>query len=471
MEHQAIKKLKFFSEQELEERRKDLVEIKDALDGLSVRFFLTDGILLGAVRDKGFIKWDWDVELGLYAEQAHKNIKPILTALHKKGFSIVNIEPDPKRLKINVRKRGTKFSLIGFYESGKWRKRENLRYPARFFRDMQKIEFLGQDYLCLSPPEEYLEYQYGNWKVPRQEVDKDKYLEKRIYAPGFILAGKIAFLCHKTRQAASAILARLHKSSREPLFNFMLQQAIRPGAIFIDIGSNDGSEAELVLKTAKGRVKVILVEPDPGNLRRARINIEKRQKQYASAVSYLNYCVSDKTGKGIFFCSTVSPNLNSVAMTREEHVPVETNFITLEELLKKEDTGRLFIIKMDIEGHEVEVLRGAREIFKQMRNVQILIEVHPSYYNGEHSLRKVLEELFKMGFKVSFLESAGLRVPARFMELELKPIRSAGNRGLYKDVAADTVLELACCEHIDIVDYYPWFTRKIVRSILFEKHE
>lgn len=468
---QTTKSLKFFSENELEERRKDLVEIKNVLDTLSVRFFFTDGILLGAVRDKGFIKWDWDVELGMYAEETHKNAAIILTALHEQGFDIINVDPAPKRFKINVRKRGTKFSLIGFYEQGKWRKRGKLRYPIRFFKNMQEIEFLGQNYLCLSPPEEYLEYQYGDWRVSKQEVDKDKYLEKRIYSPSFFLADIIIFLCRRIKQLARILILRLYPAPRESLFNFMLQQAVRSGSVFIDIGSNDGFEAAAALKITKGSIKILLIEPDPKNLYRARMNIERQQKRYASVVSYLNYCVSDKTGSGFFFCSPSAPNLNSATKIRKEQSPIKANFITLEDLLLKEDAKQPVVIKMDIEGHEVEVLRGAKNILEEMRDVHILMEVHPSSYNAEHSLHRVLEDLFKMGFKTSFMESAGLPVPSKFLELKLKPILSAGNRGLYKDIAEDIVLDLACHEHIDIVDYHPWFTRKVVRSVLLEKHK
>ena len=35
---------------------------------LFIDFFLIMGVLLGAVRDKNFIKWDWDVELGLIVD-------------------------------------------------------------------------------------------------------------------------------------------------------------------------------------------------------------------------------------------------------------------------------------------------------------------------------------------------------------------------------------------------------------------
>ena len=81
------------STEELNNRRLDLEEICDVFEALEINCILIDGVLLGAVRDQGFIAWDWDVELALLEEEVINNTTVILNALHLKGlkFSLLTL--------------------------------------------------------------------------------------------------------------------------------------------------------------------------------------------------------------------------------------------------------------------------------------------------------------------------------------------------------------------------------------------
>ena len=68
-----------------------LKEIKKFMDGLGVKFMLFDGVLLGAIREKNFIKWDWDVELAIRVEDIYDQVAILLEAAKDSGFSIINI--------------------------------------------------------------------------------------------------------------------------------------------------------------------------------------------------------------------------------------------------------------------------------------------------------------------------------------------------------------------------------------------
>jgi phosphorylcholine metabolism protein LicD len=174
------RELKIFSDEELAQRNKGLQEIKKVLDELGVKFLLIDGVLLGAVREKNFIKWDWDVELGLYTEEMEGKIDEIVEAMGRAGLRVGTVVKDKDNLKVNVHKYNTKYSLIGYFVEGDYRRRRNWQVPAESFSQTEEIDFLGAKYRCPSPPEAYLEFTYGDWKTPKQETDPDKYLTKEI---------------------------------------------------------------------------------------------------------------------------------------------------------------------------------------------------------------------------------------------------------------------------------------------------
>ena len=68
---------------QLLERNKTLQKIKKILDDLGINFFLQGGVLLGAIRNKNFIKWDHDVEVGVFSDKLEKNLIKILNKAHQ----------------------------------------------------------------------------------------------------------------------------------------------------------------------------------------------------------------------------------------------------------------------------------------------------------------------------------------------------------------------------------------------------
>ena len=61
-----------------------------------------------------------------------------------------------------------------------------------------------------------------------------------------------------------------------------------------------------------------------------------------------------------------------------------------------------------IEGHEVDVLEGFLGFASVNSGVKILMEVHPGLYSEERSLERVLQKYFDAGYRVTYLESAGV---------------------------------------------------------------
>ena len=85
-----MEKLAIRTKDQLEIRRKNFKEIIDILDNLEINFFLEGGVLLGAIRENDFIKWDWDVEIAFFSNEFEKKFDYIIINLKKAGFTILN---------------------------------------------------------------------------------------------------------------------------------------------------------------------------------------------------------------------------------------------------------------------------------------------------------------------------------------------------------------------------------------------
>jgi len=179
----------------LELAKQTFLEIKDILDSLKIKFYLSDGTLLGAIRHVGgFVPWDHDVDLRILAEDQGSHI---CEEFKKKGFIC-----KPQIIYENliseylVKKQGihTDIALNHHYPpedmnislSGK-PTIQSAVHPARWCREDCFVDFLETSVRVPNPPEEALRYIYGeDWKIPikdkswfrdRKRISLDKYIK------------------------------------------------------------------------------------------------------------------------------------------------------------------------------------------------------------------------------------------------------------------------------------------------------
>ena len=175
-------------------------EALDLLDGtVSIikenksKYFLDAGTLLGAVRDKKFIPWDHDIDLGIiYNNQME--IDKLIKLLKKKYYvRALKFKNDPdiwnlgKYRIIKVYKKKGLFSrdtmcldIFIFYLStidatnqevykyGVWNK--NAFYPKSILTTFTTIKFYNKYYCIPNNPENFLKFKYGdNWETPNKK--------------------------------------------------------------------------------------------------------------------------------------------------------------------------------------------------------------------------------------------------------------------------------------------------------------
>lgn len=91
------------------------------------------GVLLGAVRERDFIKWDWDVELGVITDSIIDREDEIRVYFESKSFRVELINPSYKGFKINLFYYENKYSLWGLYFDDFYLQRNTFKLPKKYF--------------------------------------------------------------------------------------------------------------------------------------------------------------------------------------------------------------------------------------------------------------------------------------------------------------------------------------------------
>ena len=147
--------------------------------------------------------------------------------------------------------------------------------------------------------------------------------------------------------------------------------------IFVDVGANFGWYTCLLSKFAGANGQVIAIEPEADNLALLTSNIFSNQLRN---VQVLPIAVSFENGTlPIHKAPAGNPGMHSfVTMphTPNEHNDSHVTVRTLDGVLK-DITGPIKLMKVDIEGFEVNALRGAQETLARCNN--LLIEYSPGF--------------------------------------------------------------------------------------------
>lgn len=155
------------------------------------------------------------------------------------------------------------------------------------------------------------------------------------------------------------------------LANF-LQRVLQPGMTFIDVGANIGFFTMLGARRVGGSGKVIAVEPNSENCRLIMLSIRHNQM---TNIKILSLALGAETGTAFF---TPAMGSNGTLQPESENSLLGSNctivpLAPLDALVKE----HVDVIKMDAEGAEGSVLRGAVGLIAMSRPI-IVSEFSPA---------------------------------------------------------------------------------------------
>ncbi len=176
---------------------------------------------------------------------------------------------------------------------------------------------------------------------------------------------------------------------REQEREFLMEIAVDSG-IVVDVGANNGFTA-LCFAKLPGVDKVLAFEPDPRNFNAAKVNLGLNDSLKVELIP--SGLGSTRTTANLFTVNERNPGMNRLLKdaTGLKVESEEIEIFTLDDVLKEKKTSTVGLIKIDVEGYELEVLRGAKETLAMFKP-KLFIEVDDANLKALDSSAKELLE-------------------------------------------------------------------------------
>ncbi len=177
------------------------------------------------------------------------------------------------------------------------------------------------------------------------------------------------------------------------------------GDIVIDIGAHMGRYTIPSSKYVGPNGKVIAIEAHPYNFKMLERNISLNRLTNVTAIKCALYSKREKVKlylpdekQGYTMHHSVMSNyLITKYSEKMEQNYIEVQAYPLDELIRTTDVKQVNWIKIDVEGAEYEVLKGAEDILTASRRISILVEIH-----GKDTYEPTMKLLKSNSFEIEF---------------------------------------------------------------------
>jgi len=175
--------------------------------------------------------------------------------------------------------------------------------------------------------------------------------------------------------------------SSEIILNYLVKDST-----FVDIGAHFGYYSLLANRVSG--VKIVAVEPVPTTFK----ILSKNMKLNKVNCQLHNCAISDKNEDKLLNITEASDSVGFYQhpMTKTK-IMKKVKCVTVDALLK--DIEKVSFIKIDVEGHEMAVLRGMKSTLKKYPNLYLLVELCPQLQiNAGYRPEELIETLDSLGF-------------------------------------------------------------------------
>ena len=172
----------------------------------------------------------------------------------------------------------------------------------------------------------------------------------------------------------------------EPEETKTMGDLLKPGMVALDIGANLGYFTLLMAKKVGSTGRIHSFESNPQMVVRLRQNVSLNYGPSQGCIRIHEIALGETDGEAEFFCP-VRGHEGAGGLKNTHRAPIEKVITvpmrTLDSVLQEHDIQKVDFVKMDIEGGELNVLRGATQMLKNLQPIILFeaFEENTSPYN------------------------------------------------------------------------------------------
>lgn len=174
----------------------------------------------------------------------------------------------------------------------------------------------------------------------------------------------------------------------DPKISWILQKVLKPGDIMLDIGSNYGLVALHAAQLVGPQGIIHAFEPQQ--------TLAKLIAESASLNHFKNICIhpiglSSSDKKATIFIPEGNRGMGSIGRQHAQSNSTEIELKSASHYLDHLNLGRVKLIKIDVEGHELEIFKGSQLWLARNKPEAIIFENNSSGPNS-HQVLNLLQE-------------------------------------------------------------------------------
>jgi FkbM family methyltransferase len=174
----------------------------------------------------------------------------------------------------------------------------------------------------------------------------------------------------------------------------VLKNCLSQGSIFVDLGASIGLMSCVAAKLVGQKGHVYAFEPSPSTYRTLKFNLALNGLSNTTA---FNIAVGSKNESAWLYKGTgKNPGSNSLIGSSGKRKGAKVKITTLDKLVKDHTIETPTLIKIDIEGYELEALKGAENLLQCSSPPILIIEysnLHPQHGGTVLDIYRFLQAL------------------------------------------------------------------------------